>query len=479
MIKFIRLKNGYQIAKFGFNILNAKSIYNMSNDLSIKEIKSALISADVYKIKKALDLIQAKSISPKLFLVQLIPIYYLFSSHPFPWNISWGEEYSIGLDIRDQIANIFSNNISIRLKQIIDNNMDLFDSPKEEFSRSTLAYEQYLSLKISEFTFTGEINGIELAYYMMKNKDNLFAEHTLWYNMENEPGTTYLIEEWKKTKDNTILKRFFESGFDINLLDLNLTQEEFILLLTYISSFENIDTIEFLHFSFNRIEYLPKEIGKFQNVKELSLTNNLLKELPQEIGSLRKLEALLISKNELQQLPKNIGHLENLRSLFISENNFQSLPKEIGKLKNLTNLYIDNNSLGSFPNIILHLYNLQTLHISNNKLTHLPEEIGQLKKLNYLSISDNFLESLPNSIFHLPNLQTLHIGNNKLKHLPNEIEQLKSLVKLGLNNSSFESLPTILEKLTHLKELYMYNTSLSNDQINQIKTWLPNCRIYI
>lgn len=451
----------------------------MPNTLTIEEIKSSLASADVYKIKKALDVIQAKSISPKLFLVQLIPIYYLFSSHPFPWNISWGDGYSVGLDIKDQIANMFSTNISIQLKQIIDSNMDLFNSPKDEFSRSTLAYEQYLSLKISEFSSTDEVNGIELAYYMMKNKDNLFAEHILWYNMENEPGTTYLIEEWRKTEDISILKQLLDGGYNLSLLDLNLTQKEFEILLIYISSFENIDTIEFLHFSFNKIEYLPKEIGKFQNLKELSLTDNLLKELPEEIGSLSKLEALLISENELQQLPKSIGQLENLRSLFISKNNFKTLPNEIEQLKNLTNLYIDNNSLESFPDIIFHLSNLQTLQISNNKLTYLPEEIRQLKKLNYLSISDNFLESLPNSIFHLPNLQTLHIGNNKLKHLPNEIEQLKSLVKLGLNNSSFESLPTILEKLTHLKELYMYNTSLSNDQINQIKEWLPNCRIYV
>lgn len=349
----------------------------MTNNLTIEEIKSLLLSGNILNIKTALDILEKDTVKTKLLITELVLIYFQLLTDYNSFKFVGNSEINYPGNQLDQVTALLHKDASSVLIKIIEDNIDLFDSPKDEFRRSILDYEKYVSLKISEFSSTGEVDGVKFAYYIISNQDKLFTQHSLWYNMENEPGTTYLIGKWRKTKDNSILKQLLNREYKLNFLDLNLIQEEFEMLLLYISSFENIDAIEFLNFDSNQIEYLPKEIGKFQNLKGLSLQNNRIKELSEEIGALNKLQELIISDNQLQQLPSCIAHLHNLKMLFVDNNKLIALPEEMGQLEKLTNLYLGNNQLEKLPYSIKKLVNLKILDIKNNLLNN--EQINQIK----------------------------------------------------------------------------------------------------
>ena len=60
------------------------------------------------------------------------------------------------------------------------------------------------------------------------------------------------------------------------------------------------------------LDYFPKEIVCFKNLKRLALSRNSLTSIPSEIGKLKNLEILLLGNNKLTALPKEIGNLKRL-----------------------------------------------------------------------------------------------------------------------------------------------------------------------
>ena len=64
--------------------------------------------------------------------------------------------------------------------------------------------------------------------------------------------------------------------------------------------------------------YIPNEIFKLVNLKELYINSINLKALPKDIGNLINLEELTIGGDcKLKKLPKEIGKLTNLKKLEI------------------------------------------------------------------------------------------------------------------------------------------------------------------
>ncbi len=97
------------------------------------------------------------------------------------------------------------------------------------------------------------------------------------------------------------------------------------------------------------------------------------------------------------------------------------------------------------------------LDLSMQKLTQLPEEIGTLTNLRRLDISFNRLTTLPNSLANLKRLEVLDMS--------------------GLYNMS--QAPAVLQHMTHLKELYLIDHRLPPAEVEKIKKWLPNTKIYL
>ncbi|MHA1340890.1 MAG: leucine-rich repeat domain-containing protein [Promethearchaeota archaeon] len=159
----------------------------------------------------------------------------------------------------------------------------------------------------------------------------------------------------------------------------------------------------------SNINFLPRTIGIFTELKELDLYNNNLSSLPESIGNLKSLTELNLSSNNLSSLPNSIGNLKSLTELNLSSNNLSSLPNSIGNLTNLKELDLQFNRLSSFPNSIGNLTNLKELDLQFNKISSLPESIGALKNLTCLNLHDNNLSSLPESIGNLKNLTELNL----------------------------------------------------------------------
>ena len=84
---------------------------------------------------------------------------------------------------------------------------------------------------------------------------------------------------------------------------------------------------------------------------------------------------MYLYNNKLQSLPKEIGRLINLQRLDLSYNELQSLPKEIGQLINLQFLNLNDNKLLTIP---LYFNDKTDVRFNNNPLknNHLYKQYG-------------------------------------------------------------------------------------------------------
>jgi Leucine-rich repeat (LRR) protein len=174
----------------------------------------------------------------------------------------------------------------------------------------------------------------------------------------------------------------------------------------------NLDIAEIAPSFFSRVDK-PVEI--------LLLNDNQLRRLPDKMSEYSPLKENLVcldlSNNKLEELPKNIGKFYKLTKLDISHNNLTSLPETIGDIRrylagtldSLHELNAAYNTLKELPDNISMLYKLTRLNLASNNLKQLPETIGNMHELTHLNLSGNILTRLPNSITALHKLAYLNI----------------------------------------------------------------------
>ncbi|KAL1512545.1 hypothetical protein ABEB36_002126 [Hypothenemus hampei] len=147
---------------------------------------------------------------------------------------------------------------------------------------------------------------------------------------------------------------------------------------------------------------LDKGILQLYKLRVLNLSNNLIEYLPEELNKLSNLRELNVSRNQLGKA---------------SPRQWQWLDGSLWKTLNLLDL--SHNDLNFIPEQLAKLYNLTTLHLSHNNLKVLPVGIGNLRNLKIFSASNNSLSILPGSIKKLK-LQTIDISsNNFAQSMPN------------------------------------------------------------
>jgi len=141
-------------------------------------------------------------------------------------------------------------------------------------------------------------------------------------------------------------------------------------------------------------------------------------------------------------------------------------------------LELRKKKLKSFPPEIFRFKNLQWLDLGKNNLTELPDSLYLLENLQYLNVSRNKLSSLPKQIGKMTNLVYINANNNDLSGLPPQIGNLERLRVLDLWSNDFSDFPEALSKLKDLRVLDIRAITISQENINQLKKWLPNTNVH-
>lgn len=154
------------------------------------------------------------------------------------------------------------------------------------------------------------------------------------------------------------------------------------------------------------------EILYINDVRRCSLDRGILQ--------LTKLRVLDLSNNCIEYLPEELNKLPNLKQLNISYN-------LLGRAKVNQWKWIG----GNFSK------NLLVLDLSYNELTYIPDQISKLHKLNSLNLNNNQLKILPFGIGNLHCLKIFSASHNLLSYLPGSIRKC-SLQSIDLSHNPFE-----------------------------------------
>ncbi len=123
---------------------------------------------------------------------------------------------------------------------------------------------------------------------------------------------------------------------------------------------------------------------------------------------------------------------------------------------------------------------VDTIIYSPHYFNSLDEALANPEKVWYLDLSMQKLTSLPEDIGKLKNLKRLDISFNRLTTLPQSLANLKNLEVLDMSGLyNMRKAPEVLKEMTHLKELYLIDNRLPQEEIEKIKQWLPNTKIYL
>ncbi|MFX1451966.1 MAG: leucine-rich repeat domain-containing protein, partial [Promethearchaeota archaeon] len=199
----------------------------------------------------------------------------------------------------------------------------------------------------------------------------------------------------------------------------------------------------------------------YKKIRTLGFNRCGLRILPPSIGNLEKLENLYLTENRLSNLPTSIGNLKNLQVLELGDNHLNELPIEIGNLRNLKELNLDHNVIQYLPETISKLEKLEILSIWGNQLRNLPKNMNEMHLLRVLGLSFNQLDNFPKLAAEFPNLEILDLSNNKLESIPENIHYLKSLKTLWLNNNPIKNVSESISTLRNLTDLYLVNTPIA------------------
>lgn len=115
------------------------------------------------------------------------------------------------------------------------------------------------------------------------------------------------------------------------------------------------------------------------SVKKLQLKKQKLKEFPTEILQLENLEYLDLSNNKISEIPKGIGSLKHLRTLKLHKNAFLTFPEVLTNLDSLENLDLSRNPIDEVPEPISNLQNLKELVLWSTYVVKLPTNMSDMQ----------------------------------------------------------------------------------------------------
>jgi leucine-rich repeat protein SHOC2 len=202
--------------------------------------------------------------------------------------------------------------------------------------------------------------------------------------------------------------------------------------------FKNIDCVDGLILSNNRLNNIPIAIKDLKQLKELNLDKNFIKNIPIAFFENNpNLERVTLSNNSFTQLP--LPYFSDLKSYDLSNNGIKDISGQI-VLKNtrIEHINLIHNSLIKIPFALADIQNLKYLNLSHNKVAELyllNDYDLLLEDLNTLNLSNNSLRVLPSGMSNAPQLEYLDLKNNKLVG-PIHLEDYYRLKEINLNNQT-------------------------------------------
>lgn len=232
----------------------------------------------------------------------------------------------------------------------------------------------------------------------------------------------------------------------------------------------------YLHLQNEGLSKLPKNISTLE-IKEIILTGNHFTEFPPEVLNMPQLEVLLIGHNPISKLPDHLNGLRTLKRLSINATLIKEFPSDLSTLENLESIGLDHNDFKNVPEPILTIPNLKRLKLNNNELTDLKFIDKRLEGLESIYLYSNQIKQIDCEIENLVNLKELLIFDNEIDSVPDCIGSLVNLEKLEIWSNPIRYVTPDIQKLTKLKFLRMEKDNLTEEQMEEIRKWLPNTEI--
>lgn len=201
-----------------------------------------------------------------------------------------------------------------------------------------------------------------------------------------------------------------------------------------------------------------------ENISDFSCLENLNNLVYLSMGCAKSIPYLNLEK---------MHHLKTLEIEFCSDFNWGRVV--LSDLAKLERLNIRGNGLSDIEHLSkINCYNLKEFDCSLNHIS----EISYLQDLSGLEVLKAFSNNISNilPLKNLKNLRWLNLGKNNITNVES-LTDLVDLEFLDLRSNQITNV-TSLAGLTKLTDLVLNDNPISQWQIDQLSTLLPNCTIY-
>lgn len=201
-----------------------------------------------------------------------------------------------------------------------------------------------------------------------------------------------------------------------------------------------------------------------ENISDFSCLENLNNLVHLSVGWAKSIPYLNLEK---------MHHLETLEIKFCSDFSWGRVV--LSDLAKLERLNIRGNGLSDIEHLSkINCYNLKEFNCSFNHIS----EISCLQDLSGLEVLKAFSNNISNilPLKNLKNLRLLSLGENNITNVES-LTDLVDLEFLDLRSNQITNV-TSLAGLTKLTDLVLNDNPISQWQIDQLNTLLPNCSIY-
>ncbi|MFD1770415.1 leucine-rich repeat domain-containing protein [Sphingobacterium suaedae] len=221
---------------------------------------------------------------------------------------------------------------------------------------------------------------------------------------------------------------------------------------------------------------LPDGLEKF-SLYEIILTGNNFNDVPEQILQITSLEHLIMAVNPIIEFPCKITQLKRLKSVSFAETGIKQINCDLSLLDSLEHFDLSRNGLATFPERIKSIPNLTWLSLHDNQLTDFSFIDSRLSKLETLDLYSNKIKSMSAETRFLGNLKELLLFDNEIDRIPDNISDLKHLEKLEIWDNPIQYISPNISRLTKLKAMRIDDDYLTQKDKDNLKKWLPNCKI--